>query len=125
VGRSWLSTIARARGTVAEHPGTPILSARPMLLPHRLVSRFRRGYGAGVSRRADAVVSTVGYALSSVPKVAFLTLIMVPFGLCYTSKILLLFSVMLFRLVTAARDGVRGISASGARDTGCIDTRAC
>ncbi|MDA3948465.1 MAG: ABC transporter permease subunit [Spirochaeta sp.] len=67
------------------------------------------GIAAGVSRRIDRFVSPVVYVLYPIPKIAFLPVFMVLFGLGDLSKILLLISVIVFQLVLAARDGVRGI----------------
>jgi NitT/TauT family transport system permease protein len=67
------------------------------------------GIATGVSRRADRFVSPVVYVLYPIPKIAFLPVFMVLFGLGDLSKILLLISVIVFQLILAARDGVRGI----------------
>ena len=67
------------------------------------------GIAAGISRAADRLVSPVVYVLYPLPKIAFLPVFMVLFGLGDLSKILLLFSVVVFQLILAARDGVRGI----------------
>jgi len=67
------------------------------------------GIAAGISRGADRIVSPVVYVLYPLPKIAFLPVFMVLFGLGDLSKIVLLFSVIVFQLILAARDGVRGI----------------
>lgn len=67
------------------------------------------GITAGVTRRVDRIISPVVYVLYPLPKIAFLPVFMVLFGLGDLSKILLLISVIVFQLVLAARDGVRGI----------------
>lgn len=67
------------------------------------------GIAAGVSHGADRLISPVVYVLYPLPKIAFLPIFMVLFGLGDLSKIILLFSVVVFQLIIAARDGVRGI----------------
>jgi NitT/TauT family transport system permease protein len=67
------------------------------------------GILAGVSSRADRFISPVVYVLYPLPKIAFLPVFMVLFGLGDASKIILLVAVIFFQLVLSARDGVRGI----------------
>lgn len=67
------------------------------------------GIVSGVSPRADRLISPVVYVLYPLPKIAFLPVFMVLFGLGDVSKIVLLVAVIFFQLVLSARDGVRGI----------------
>ncbi|MEX2444652.1 MAG: ABC transporter permease [Alkalispirochaeta sp.] len=67
------------------------------------------GLLSGVSHRADRLISPVVYVLYPLPKIAFLPVFMVLFGLGDLSKIVLLVAVIFFQLVLAARDGVRDI----------------
>ncbi|MFW5696126.1 MAG: ABC transporter permease [Alkalispirochaeta sp.] len=67
------------------------------------------GILSGVSSRADRLISPVVYVLYPLPKIAFLPVFMVLFGLGDLSKIVLLVAVVVFQLVLAARDGVRNI----------------
>lgn len=69
------------------------------------------GILAGTSRAVDRVVSPILYVLYPVPKIAFLPLFMVIFGLGNGAKIILLITVLFFQLAIAARDGVRTIPA--------------
>lgn len=93
------------------------------LLPHIGVSLFRviaamlismvigvpLGLWMGLSVRADAVVSPIAYILYPIPKVAFLPLFLVLFGLGNWSKIILIISIIVFQILLAVRDGVKEI----------------
>lgn len=74
-----------------------------------LVVALPLGIWAGVSRIGNRLVSPVLYVLYPVPKIAFLPLFMILFGLGNRSKIILLFSVIVFQLAIAARDVVKEI----------------
>ena len=93
------------------------------LLLHILVSLYRiiaavlislaiglpLGLWAGLSRRADRFISPVAYILYPIPKIAFLPVFMILFGLGDTSKIILIIAVIVFQIMLAARDGVKEI----------------
>ena len=64
------------------------------------------------SKRADALFSPILYALYPVPKIAFLPLIMLFFGLGDFSKILLVGIIVLFQIVISTRDSVKAIEGS-------------
>lgn len=67
------------------------------------------GLWMGFSERADAMITPVAYILYPIPKVAFLPLFMVLFGLGNSSKIILIISVIIFQIILAVRDGVKEI----------------
>jgi len=67
------------------------------------------GLVSGVSSRIDGIISPVTYLLYPLPKIAFLPVFMVIFGLGDLSKIVLLFTVIVFQIIIATRDGVKGI----------------
>lgn len=67
------------------------------------------GLWMGFSERADAIISPVTYILYPIPKVAFLPLFMVLFGLGNSSKIILIISIIVFQIILTARDGVKEI----------------
>jgi NitT/TauT family transport system permease protein len=67
------------------------------------------GIAAGILPRADRFISPVLYLLFPLPKIAFLPIFMVLFGLGDLSKILLLWTVIVFQLLIAVRDGVKSI----------------
>jgi len=68
------------------------------------------GLWMGLSKRADAVISPVAYILYPIPKVAFLPLFMILFGLGNGSKIILIISIIVFQIILAVRDGVKEIA---------------
>ena len=67
------------------------------------------GLWIGLNRRADQLVTPVVYLLYPLPKIAFLPILMVLFGLGDAPKVFLIFLVVVFQIVIAARDGVREI----------------
>lgn len=67
------------------------------------------GLWLGLSKRADSVISPVAYILYPIPKVAFLPLFMVLFGLGNSSKIILIISIIVFQIILTVRDGVKEI----------------
>lgn len=67
------------------------------------------GMWLGLSKRADAVISPVAYILYPIPKVAFLPLFMLLFGLGNSSKIILIISIIVFQIILTVRDGVKEI----------------
>jgi NitT/TauT family transport system permease protein len=67
------------------------------------------GLWMGLSRRADSVLTPVAYILYPIPKVAFLPLFLVLFGLGNGSKIILIISIIVFQIILAVRDGVKEI----------------
>lgn len=67
------------------------------------------GLWIGLSKRADAILSPVTYILYPIPKVAFLPLFMVLFGLGNSSKIILIVSIIVFQIILTVRDGVKEI----------------
>ena len=67
------------------------------------------GLWAGISKVADCVLSPVAYILYPIPKVAFLPLFMVLFGLGNSSKIILITAVIVFQIMLTVRDGAKEI----------------
>ena len=67
------------------------------------------GLWLGLSKRADALLSPVTYILYPIPKVAFLPLFMILFGLGNGSKIILMISIIVFQIILTVRDGVKEI----------------
>ena len=63
----------------------------------------------GRSRRLDRVFSPLAYLLYPVPKIALLPVVMLIFGLADASKVTIVFLVLFFQLLVAARDAARGI----------------
>ncbi|HWS29273.1 MAG TPA: ABC transporter permease [Clostridia bacterium] len=69
------------------------------------------GLWMGASKIADAFISPVAYILYPIPKVAFLPLFMVLFGLGNSSKIILIIAVIIFQIMLTVRDGAKEIPA--------------
>ena len=67
------------------------------------------GLWTGISRRADELASPLVYLLYPLPKIAFLPILMLLFGLGNLPKILLIVIIIIFQFILAARDGVREI----------------
>jgi len=67
------------------------------------------GLLSGVNKPIDKWLSPIIYLLFPIPKIAFLPIFMGLFGLGDLSKIILLFSVLIFQLILSARDGVKQI----------------
>lgn len=61
---------------------------------------------------ADRLLSPIVYVLTPVPKVAFLPVFMILFGLGEAPKILVMISVMIFQFTIAVKDGAREIPDS-------------
>ena len=70
------------------------------------------GILAGTSRWGERLLSPLVYLLYPLPKIAFLPIFMILFGLGNLSKIILLFSVVFFQIILAARDGVKSLPPS-------------
>jgi NitT/TauT family transport system permease protein len=63
----------------------------------------------GMNKKADDIVSPAAYILYPIPKIAFLPVLMLMFGLGNTSKILLIITIIVFPILLGARDGVKEI----------------
>jgi NitT/TauT family transport system permease protein len=69
------------------------------------------GLAAGRCRPVDRIVSPLAYVLHPLPKVAFLPLIMLLFGIGEISKIVLVASIVFSQLLVSSRDASRRVSA--------------
>ena len=67
------------------------------------------GLLSGISSKFDYFVTPITYLLYPLPKIAFLPVCMLLFGLEDLSKIILLFSVLVFQLILSTRDAVKQI----------------
>jgi NitT/TauT family transport system permease protein len=95
-------------GTLSLHLGVSflrILSA----LAISLLTGVALGLWMGVGEAADRWLSPVVYLLYPLPKIAFLPVLMILFGLGESSKIVLIVLIIVFQIVVATRDGVREI----------------
>ena len=74
-----------------------------------LVAGSLIGLWIGMSKRADELISPVVYILYPIPKIAFLPILMILFGLGNTPKIVLIITIVIFQIIVAVRDGVKEI----------------
>jgi NitT/TauT family transport system permease protein len=68
------------------------------------------GLWIGMSEKADELVTPIVYILYPLPKIAFLPILMILFGLGNTPKIILIIIIIIFQIIVASRDGVKEIS---------------
>lgn len=95
------------------------------LLPHLAVSFGRvaaaivfslflggsLGLWMGVHPRVDRLLSPLVYMLYPIPKIAFLPVFMILFGLGNTAKVLLMTAIIFFQILIPVRDSVKTIPA--------------
>lgn len=65
----------------------------------------------GYFKKANRLFSPLLYVIAPIPKIALLPLIMLLFGIKDMSKIFLIFIIMVFQVIVAARDSVTKIPA--------------
>ena len=70
------------------------------------------GVGIGISTRLDRYITPIIYLFYPVPRIAFLPVFMILFGLGDTSKIVLIFAISVFHLMINIRDGIRAIPSN-------------
>ena len=74
-----------------------------------LVTAVPVGAAVGRSRTADRALAPVIYLLYPVPKIALLPVLMLLFGLGDPAKVLVVYLVLFFQLLVAARDAAREV----------------
>jgi NitT/TauT family transport system permease protein len=74
-----------------------------------IVAGVALGLFIGVNDKADKLISPIVYVLYPVPKIAFLPVFMILFGLGDVSKILIVTTIIVFQIIVTTRDGVREI----------------
>lgn len=67
------------------------------------------GLWSGMDRRVDGIVSPIVYILYPLPKIAFLPILMILFGLGDTPKVVLIILIIISQFIIAMRDGVKEI----------------
>jgi NitT/TauT family transport system permease protein len=67
------------------------------------------GLWIGMNKKADALITPVVYILYPLPKIAFLPILMILFGLGNTPKIVLIIIIIIFQIILSVRDGVKEI----------------
>lgn len=76
-----------------------------------LVLGISLGLWIGLNTRIDRWMTPIVYLLYPLPKIAFLPILMILFGLGNAPKIILIVIIIIFQIIIAARDGVREIPA--------------
>lgn len=108
-----------------------------VILPHFTASALRTlaavllaslaGVPAGIllgrSDALDAVFSPANYLLYPVPKIAFLPVVLLAFGLNDAARVFLVFLIVSFQVTVSVRDGVRGIGAAHFRTARTLGLR--
>lgn len=74
-----------------------------------LVLGISIGLWIGLNTRIDRWITPIVYLLYPLPKIAFLPILMILFGLGNAPKIILIVIIIIFQIILAARDGVREI----------------
>jgi len=68
------------------------------------------GLWTGMNEKADMLITPVVYILYPIPKVAFLPVLMILFGLGNLPKIVLITIIIVFQIIVTTRDGVKELS---------------
>ncbi|MGL4989895.1 MAG: ABC transporter permease [Sarcina sp.] len=98
--------------------------ALPKLSKHVVVSGFRLlialsitsiiGYSLGlyigINKKANNLISPIIYLLFPIPRIAFLPVFMIIFGLGDLSKIILIIAIAVFQIIVSTRDSTKEIS---------------
>jgi len=97
-----------AKGSLGTHA---LASASRVLwaLATSFIPAATLGLAAGRSRRIDLFVSPIVYILHPLPKVAFLPIILLVFGLGEASKIILVGLIVFSQILVSARDSARRV----------------
>lgn len=98
-------------------------SSTKILLTHVLASSFRLfialtitiilgytiGILIGVNKKVDKLISPILYLFFPVPRIAFLPVFMILFGLGDVSKIILIIAIAIFQIIITTRDAAKDI----------------
>lgn len=68
------------------------------------------GLAVGMNKKIDDVISPVIYIFYPMPKVAFLPVFMILFGIGNLAKVLLIMFIVVFQIIVTTRDAVKGLS---------------
>lgn len=97
--------------------GVPVLSKHIFTSTYRLlialtittVLGYFIGLAIGINNKIDNLISPILYLLFPIPRIAFLPVFMILFGLGDTSKIILIVAIAIFQIIISTRDGVKEI----------------
>lgn len=90
------------------HIGASLIRLNAALLISIIIG-IPLGMLLGMNKKADDIVSPAAYILYPIPKIAFLPVLMLMFGLGDASKIVLIITIIVFPILLGARDGVKEI----------------
>lgn len=99
------------QGQVLRHVGVSLLRIIFGIF-FALVLALPIGIAAARLKKANSFISPVLYLLYPVPKIAFLPVLMVFFGMGDTPKIILITIILFFPVAIAVRDGVRNLPSN-------------
>jgi NitT/TauT family transport system permease protein len=103
-----LSLIRLLQKDLLLHTGASLLRLLAALFASIIIG-IPLGLLIGMSKKADEIISPAAYILYPIPKIAFLPVLMLMFGLGNTSKIILIITIIVFPILLGARDGVKEI----------------
>lgn len=95
----------------------------PVLMRHLFASALRLLYGLSIAfiigtltgfimakvELIDTLLSPIVYVITPLPKVAFLPIVMVIFGISETARIIILVFVVIFQFIVASRDALKAM----------------
>lgn len=95
----------------------PVLSKHILMSSYRLVIAliittilgYSIGLAIGINKKCDSLMSPILYLLFPIPRIAFLPVFMILFGLGDMSKIILIVAIAVFQIIISTRDGVKEI----------------
>lgn len=123
----WYGLYLVLNSFVIPNPGAVLVRFAKILVPvlskHLVASSYRLlialffttlvgyvvGLMVGVFKRADQLISPIIYLFFPVPRIAFLPVFMILFGLGDVSKIVLMIAIAIFQVMISTRDGVKEI----------------
>ena len=95
-------------GTLLIHIGMSFVRIVAAILIS-LVAGSIIGVLIGMNKKADILLSPIIYVLYPLPKIAFMPILMILFGIGEKPKILLIIFIIIFQFILAARDGIKDI----------------
>lgn len=94
---------------ISTHLAASLLRLLVALLITTMLGYFI-GLSIGVNNKLDSLISPIVYLFFPVPRIAFLPVFMILFGLGDTSKIVLIVAIAIFQIIISVRDGAKEIS---------------
>ncbi|VDN46809.1 ABC transporter permease [Petrocella atlantisensis] len=95
-------------GVLSQHSSASSLRVITAIIISMLIG-CPLGILIGMSHRANKLISPFLYFIYPIPKVAFLPVFMLMYGLGNTSKIILMVWIIVFQIILSMRDGIKQI----------------